>query len=190
MASNSQGDYLHDGKEWHLRVKEIISIPYKGLSLSLVNPISTTHRAYLFEGKIPPRSCVVVIVLLSVNYKGSPKLAPTPLIPSFLISMRVMRGRLSRYIVFVPSILRQTLRQALGSQTQGPLFLDKPTIRLADLAVSNKLAIFALENQPPIARTHKRTLHNDNTVKMEGQRSLHDFKLLNDETSRNKNQTL
>ncbi|MBR5989675.1 MAG: hypothetical protein IK003_09155 [Prevotella sp.] len=52
MASNSQRDDLHDCKEWHLREKEIISIPYKGLSLSLVNPISTTLGAYLFEGKI------------------------------------------------------------------------------------------------------------------------------------------
>jgi len=62
-----------------------------------------TLGAYLFEGKILPCLCVAIIALLSVDYKNSPKLAPTPLIPSFLISKRVMSGRLSRYIVFVPS---------------------------------------------------------------------------------------
>ena len=94
MASYSQGDSLHDGKEWHLRVKGIISIPYKGLSLSLVEPISMTLGAYLFEGKILPLLYIALTCMLSGKYDIRSKLACMGLILMFMIYMRVMSGLL------------------------------------------------------------------------------------------------
>ena len=63
-----------------------------------MNPISTTHRPYLFEGKIPPLSCVSIILLLPVNYANDPKLASTPHIPMFLPTTQAMSAHLSKYI--------------------------------------------------------------------------------------------
>ena len=105
----------------------------------------------------------LIIVLLSGGYKIFSKLTSTTLFALFLTSARVMRGRLSRYIVFVPS----TGPSTSSGTAQGPrgdaltgsaiagsgtvdsgwsLSLSKgpPTIRLTDLAVSDKLPIFAL----------------------------------------------
>ena len=94
MASNSQRDDLHDCKEWHLREKEIISIPYKGLSLSLVEPIRMTLGAYLVECKMPPCPRICIIILLSTDYENRLKLASMALTPAFLTSVRVMNDRL------------------------------------------------------------------------------------------------
>ena len=75
-----------------------------------------THRAYLFERKMPPLLHIDLTCLLSDRYKKHSKLACMGLTPTFLTFMRVMRGRLSRYIVIVPS----TSSGTVGRQAQGP----------------------------------------------------------------------
>ena len=88
-----------------------------------------THRAYLFERKMPPLLHIDLTCLLSDRYKKHSKLACMGLTPTFLTFMRVMRGRLSRYIVIVPS----TSSGTVGRQAQGP-WGDK----LRDRAASSK----------------------------------------------------
>ena len=69
---------------------------------------------YLFEGKILPLLRAILTRLLSSKYGNYSKLACMGLITMFMTYTRVMRGRLSRYIVFGPSMLRLALRQAQG----------------------------------------------------------------------------